>query len=139
MNFHPCLYESCLIDSILHNNSASGWRIQVSDPGPWSHSCSFVFIVYFQDCYPVVLKTLLLILEKLNRVLQMEVRMFLGWVYPVYRLPLVDSSVCTLVNTITSVVPRLRFLRDTCVPLPEFQGDIYKFWRTHQIFQIFTC
>ena len=53
--------------------------------------------------------------------------MFLGGGYPVYRLPLVDSSVCTLVNTITSVVPRLRFLRDTCVPLPEFQADIYKF------------
>ena len=25
------------------------------------------------------------------------------------------------------------------VPLPEFQVDIYKYWRTHQIFQIFTC
>ena len=36
----------------------------------------------------------------------------------------------------TSVVPRSRFLGDTGVPLPEFQGDIYKFWGTHQIF---TC
>ena len=39
----------------------------------------------------------------------------------------------------TSVVPRSGFLGDTGVPLPEFQGDIYKFWGTHQIFQIFTC
>ena len=38
-----------------------------------------------------------------------------------------------------SVVPRSRFLGDTGVPLPEFQGDIYKIWGTHQIFQIFTC
>ena len=35
-----------------------------------------------------------------------------------------------------SVVPRSRFLGDTGVPLPEFQGDIYKFWGTHQIFHI---
>ena len=34
-------------------------------------------------------------------------------------------------------MPRSRFLGDTCVPLPEFQGDIYKFWGTHQIFQFF--
>ena len=32
-----------------------------------------VFFVCFQDCYPVVLKTLLAVLEKLERVLQMEV------------------------------------------------------------------
>ena len=32
-------------------------------------------------------------------------------------------------------MPRSRFLGDTGVPLPEFQGDIYKFWGTHQIFQ----
>ena len=32
----------------------------------------------------------------------------------------------------TSVVPRSRFLGDTGVPLNEFQGDIYKFWRTCQ-------
>ena len=38
-----------------------------------------------------------------------------------------------------SVVPRSRFLGDTGVPLPEFQGDIYKFWGTDQIYQIFTC
>ena len=38
-----------------------------------------------------------------------------------------------------SVVPRSRFKGDTGVPLPEFQGDIHKFWRTRQIFQIFTC
>ena len=25
-------------------------------------------------------------------------------------------------------MPRSRFLGDTGVPLPEFQGDIYKFW-----------
>ena len=35
-------------------------------------------------------------------------------------------------------MPRSRFLGDTSVPLPAFQGDIYKFWGTHQIFQIFT-
>ena len=35
-------------------------------------------------------------------------------------------------------MPRSRFLGDTGVPLPEFQGDIYEFWGTHQIFQIFT-
>ena len=34
-----------------------------------------------------------------------------------------------------SVVPRSKFLGDTGVPLLEFQGDIYKFWGTHQIFQ----
>ena len=34
-----------------------------------------------------------------------------------------------------SVVPRSRFLGDTGVPLPEFQGNIYKFWGTHQIFK----
>ena len=39
----------------------------------------------------------------------------------------------------SSVVPRSRFLGDTSVPLPEFQGDIYKFWGTHQIHLIFTC
>ena len=38
-----------------------------------------------------------------------------------------------------SVVPRSRFLGDTGVPLLEFQGDIYKFLGTHQIFQFFTC
>ena len=27
-------------------------------------------------------------------------------------------------------MPRSRFLGDTGVPLPEFQGDIYKFWGT---------
>ena len=32
-------------------------------------------------------------------------------------------------------MPRSRFLGDTGVPLPEFQGDIYKFWGTHQIFK----
>ena len=37
---------------------------------------------------------------------------------------------------VSVVVPRSRFLGDTGVPLPEFQGDIYKFWGTHQIFQI---
>ena len=31
---------------------------------------------------------------------------------------------------IHSVMPRSRFLGDTGVPLPEFQGDIYKFWGT---------
>ena len=31
-------------------------------------------------------------------------------------------------------MPRSRFLGDTGVPLSEFQGDIYKFWGTHQIF-----
>ena len=35
-----------------------------------------------------------------------------------------------------SVVPKSRFLGDTGVPLPEFQGVIYKFWGTHQTFQI---
>ena len=35
-----------------------------------------------------------------------------------------------------SVVPGSRFLGDTGVPLPEFQGDIYEFWGTDQIFQI---
>ena len=30
-------------------------------------------------------------------------------------------------------MPRSRFLGDTGVPLPEFQGVIYKFWGTHQI------
>ena len=35
---------------------------------------------------------------------------------------------------VTSVVPRSRFVGDKGVPLPEFQGDIYKFWGTHQIF-----
>ena len=44
-----------------------------------------------------------------------------------------------LYTHISSVVPRSRFLGDTGVPLPEFQGDIFKFWGTHQIFQIFTC
>ena len=34
-------------------------------------------------------------------------------------------------------MPRSRFLGDTDVPLPEFQGDIYKFWGTHQIFTCF--
>ena len=34
-----------------------------------------------------------------------------------------------------SVVPRSRFLGDIGVPLPEFQGDIYKLLGTHQIFQ----
>ena len=33
-------------------------------------------------------------------------------------------------------MPRSRFLGDIGVPLPEFQRDIYKFWGTHQIFQI---
>ena len=33
-------------------------------------------------------------------------------------------------------MPRSRFLGDTGVPLPEFQGDIYKFLGTHQNFQI---
>ena len=32
-------------------------------------------------------------------------------------------------------MPRSRFLGNTGVPLPEFQGDIYKFWGTHQIFK----
>ena len=32
-----------------------------------------------------------------------------------------------------------RFLRDTSVPLPEFQRDIYKFLGTHQIHLIFNC
>ena len=32
-------------------------------------------------------------------------------------------------------MPRSRFLGDTGVPLPQFQGDIYKFWGTHQIFK----
>ena len=32
-------------------------------------------------------------------------------------------------------MPRSRFLGDTGVPLPEFQGDIYKFWGTHQTFK----
>ena len=32
-------------------------------------------------------------------------------------------------------MPRSRFLGDTGVSLPEFQGDIYKFWGTHQIFK----
>ena len=36
-------------------------------------------------------------------------------------------------------MPRSRFLGDTGVPLPEFQGDIYKFWGTDQNFQIFTA
>ena len=36
----------------------------------------------------------------------------------------------------SSVGPRSRFLGDTGVHLPEFQGVIYKFWGTHQIFQI---
>ena len=51
------------------------------------------------------------------------------------------SSFLSLINDPTppSVVPRSRFLGDTGVPLPEIQGDIYKFWGTHQIFQIFTC
>ena len=35
----------------------------------------------------------------------------------------------------SSVVPRSRFLGDTGVPLPEFQGDIYKFWGTHKSFK----
>ena len=38
-----------------------------------------------------------------------------------------------------SVVPMSRFLRDTSVPLYEFQRDICKFWGTHQIHLIFTC
>ena len=33
-------------------------------------------------------------------------------------------------------MPRSRFLGDTGVPLPEFQGDVYKFWGTHQIFKL---
>ena len=41
----------------------------------------------------------------------------------------------TLSRLNNSVVPRSRFLGDTGVPLPEFQGDIYKFWGTHQIFK----
>ena len=36
-----------------------------------------------------------------------------------------------------SVVLRSRFLGDTGVPLPEFQGDIHKFWGTHPIFSNF--
>ena len=36
-------------------------------------------------------------------------------------------------------MPWSRFLGDTGVPLPEFPGKIYKFWRTHQIFKFFTC
>ena len=32
-------------------------------------------------------------------------------------------------------MPRSRFLGDIGVPLPEFQGDIYKFAWTHQIFK----
>ena len=32
-------------------------------------------------------------------------------------------------------MPRSRFLGDTGVPLPEFQGDIYKFWGTDQSFK----
>ena len=32
-------------------------------------------------------------------------------------------------------MPRSRSLGDTGVPLPEFQGDVYKFWGTHQIFK----
>ena len=36
-------------------------------------------------------------------------------------------------------MPRSRFLGDTCVPQPEYQGGIHKFWGTHQIFQMFTC
>ena len=52
----------------------------------------------------------------------------------------VELTMCkAALATLTSVVPRSRFLGDTGVPLPEFQGDIYKFWGTHQIFQIFTC
>ena len=35
-----------------------------------------------------------------------------------------------------SAVPRSRFLGDTGVPLPEFQGDIYKFWGTTKSFKI---
>ena len=35
-------------------------------------------------------------------------------------------------------MPRSRFLGDTGVPLPEFQGDIYIFWGTHHIFQNFA-
>ena len=35
-------------------------------------------------------------------------------------------------------MPRPRFLGDTGVPLPEFQGEIHNFWGTHQIFEIFT-
>ena len=31
-------------------------------------------------------------------------------------------------TTVFSVMPRSRFLGDTGVPLPEFQGDIHKFW-----------
>ena len=42
-------------------------------------------------------------------------------------------------HTQSSVVPRSRFLGDTGVPLPLLKGAIYKFWGTHQIFQIFTC
>ena len=55
---------------------------------------------------------------------------------------LVLTFLCGLLSVsddMDSVVPRSRFLGDTGVPLPEFQGDIYKFWGTHQIFQIFTC
>ena len=29
------------------------------------------------------------------------------------------------------------FWGDTGVPISEFQGDIYKFWGTHHIFQFF--
>ena len=32
-----------------------------------------------------------------------------------------------------------RFLGDTGVPLPEFQGDIYKFWGHTKSFKFFTC
>ena len=38
------------------------------------------------------------------------------------------------VNMRGSVVPWSRFLGDTGVPLPEFQGDTYKFWGTQQTF-----
>ena len=44
-------------------------------------------------------------------------------------------SWASLNKQLTIVVPRSRFLGDTGVPLPEFQGDIYKFWGTHQTFK----
>ena len=49
------------------------------------------------------------------------------------------TTFCQRGNTkrMASVVPRSRFLGNTGFPLPEFQGDIYKFWGTHQIFQIY--
>ena len=51
-----------------------------------------------------------------------------------------DSYVifCLQLLSIYSVVSSKDFL-GTQVSLPEFQGDIYKFWGKHQIFQFFTC